>query len=255
MYKLKDVKVKRAGRVILDIDALTIEDDQFTVILGHNGSGKSTLVNLLSDQFSPEQGSVLLNNRPVSKYPAKALAKKVAYLPQQLPNVAGLNVEELVRLGRYPWRGVLGRWNHQDKHIIHEAMQQTGVSDYAKDLADQLSGGEKQRAWIAMLLAQQSQILMLDEPTSALDIQHQYQLMSLLQKLNKDTGCGIIVIIHDLNLALRYANRVVALKDGKVAFKGETKQLANETLLSALYSTSVTLIDHPTCDCKVALIC
>jgi len=255
MYKLNNVKVKRGGRVILDIDKLTIEDNQFTVILGHNGSGKSTLVNLLSDQFSPDQGSVLLNNRPVKQYSAKALAKTVAYLPQQLPNVAGLNVEELVRLGRYPWRGVLGRWNHQDRDIILEAMKQTGVETYAKHIADQLSGGEKQRAWVAMLLAQQSQILILDEPTSALDIRHQYQLMALLQRLNKQTGRGIIVIIHDLNLALRYANRVVALNKGKVAFEGDVSLLANETLLSDLYSTPVKLVDHPTQDGKVAVIC
>ncbi|MGF1694337.1 ABC transporter ATP-binding protein [Vibrio lamellibrachiae] len=255
MYKLTDVEVVRDQRTILSIPDLTIEDNQFTVVLGHNGSGKSTLVNLLSNQFSPEQGQVLLNEKRVGEYNPKQLAKSVAYLPQKLPEVAGLNVTELVRLGRFPWRGLFGRWNDQDAQIIEKSMQMTGVSQYANTIAEQLSGGERQRAWVAMLLAQQSDILILDEPTSALDIQHQYQLMGLLKELNEQTGKGIVVIIHDLNLALKYASRVVALKGGKVAFQGETELLHDEALLSDLYATPVKLMPHPTQNHKVAVVC
>ncbi|PMJ88735.1 ABC transporter ATP-binding protein [Vibrio sp. 10N.261.55.A7] len=255
MYKLRDIEVIRDGRNILSIPDLTIESDQFTVVLGHNGSGKSTLVNLLSNQFSPEKGSVWLNDKLVNDYKPKQLAKSVAYLPQKLPEVAGLSVSELVRLGRYPWRGVFGRWNDQDTELISQAMEMTGVTQYADTIAEQLSGGERQRAWVSMLLAQQSDILILDEPTSALDIQHQYQLMQLLKDLNEQTGKGIIVIIHDLNLALKYASRVVALKMGSVFFQGETKLLHNEAMLSELYSTSVKLIAHPTQNHKVAVVC
>ncbi|WP_047043907.1 ABC transporter ATP-binding protein [Vibrio mexicanus] len=255
MYRLSEVEVIRDERTILSIPNLTISSDQFTVILGHNGSGKSTLVNLLSNQFSAEKGQVTLNDKRVAEFSSKQLAQQVAYLPQKLPEVAGLTVRELVRLGRYPWRGVFGRWNQQDAQIINKAMMMTGVESYAESLADQLSGGERQRAWVSMLLAQQSDILILDEPTSALDIQHQYQLMALLKDLNEQTGKGIIVIIHDLNLALKYASRVIALKGGKVFFEGETENLHNESLLSELYSTPVKLINHPTQDCKVAVVC
>ncbi|BCL70598.1 Iron(3+)-hydroxamate import ATP-binding protein fhuC [Vibrio nigripulchritudo MADA3029] len=255
MYKLNEIKVIRDDKTILDIDSLTIDPKGFTVILGHNGSGKSTLVNLLAKQFAPEHGEIELNGQPISTFSAKALAKEVAYLPQKLPEVAGLNVKELVRLGRYPWRGVFGQWNSEDNQIIETAMMQTQVDDMSFELADQLSGGEKQRAWIAMLLAQQSNFLILDEPTSALDVQHQYQVMSLLKKLNQESGKGVLVILHDLNLALRFASHVIALKQGKVLFQGEHSLLLDEQRLSALYNTPVSLIDHPKHNHKVAIVC
>ncbi|PMG77403.1 ABC transporter [Shewanella sp. 10N.286.51.B7] len=255
MYQLNDVKVIRDQRTILDIEQLNIDPHALTVVLGHNGSGKSTLVNLLANQFQPEQGEITLADKTLSKYSAKDLARTVAYLPQKLPEVAGLNVAELVRLGRFPWRGTLGRWRDEDQAIIEQAMAETGVSDFKDTLAEQLSGGERQRTWVAMLLAQQAKLMILDEPTSALDIQHQYQLMELLSRLNKETGVGVIVILHDLNLALRFATQIIALKKGKIAFQGDTDILLDETLLSDLYATPVTLVDHPSKPHKVAIVC
>ncbi|MCE7577655.1 ABC transporter ATP-binding protein [Aliivibrio fischeri] len=255
MYQLKDVKVVREERVILNVEDLTIDPNALTVVLGHNGSGKSTLVNLLANQFAPEEGDVMLNQQKLTALNAKEFAKKVAFLPQKLPEVAGLNVEELVRLGRYPWRGVLGRFNKDDAVIIEDSMLKTGVNEFRNTLADQLSGGERQRAWVAMLLAQQSDILILDEPTSALDIHHQYQLMELLSDLNQKTGKGIIAILHDLNLTLRYATDIIALKSGDIAFHGKAHHLLDETLLSDLYATSIKLIDHPEYNHKVAIVC
>ena len=255
MYQLSDVKVIRDERTILDIEQLNIDPHALTVVLGHNGSGKSTLVNLLANQFQPEEGEITLAEQALNKFSAKELARTVAYLPQKLPEVAGLNVSELVRLGRFPWRGTLGRWRDEDQQIIEQAMEETGVTEFKDALADQLSGGERQRTWVAMLLAQQAKMMILDEPTSALDIQHQYQLMALLSRLNKETGVGVIVILHDLNLALRFATQIVALKKGKIAFQGDTDILLDEALLSDLYATPVTLIDHPTQAHKVAVIC
>ncbi len=260
MYSLSGVKVIRDKRTILDINQLEIPTNELTVVLGHNGSGKSTLVNLLSGQVKPDEGQVALNQQPLSGLSAKTLAKQVAYLPQKLPASAGLTVRELVRLGRFPWRGVLGRWQTRDQEIIHEAMQKTGVLPFADSLADMLSGGERQRAWVAMLLAQQTPVLILDEPTSALDIHHQYQLMGLLEQLNQEHGCGVIVILHDLNLTLRYATHVVALSQGKVVFNGETENLAQENRLTDLYKTPIKLISHPDQDLqnktnKVAVVC
>lgn len=245
MFKLNQVRVHRDNRDILSIDDLTIPTDGFTVVLGHNGSGKSTLVNLLSGQTQPDSGSVRLNQTEISQLSQKQLAREIAFLPQKLPDVAGLTVQELVKLGRFPWRGVFGRWQDNDKQIIQQAMEKTGVAQYADNLADKLSGGERQRAWVAMLLAQQSPVLILDEPTSALDIHHQYHLMDLLQELNKETGCGVLVILHDLNLALRYATHIVALKQGKIEFSGEKSLLLNEQRLSDLYQTDIQLLNHP----------
>ncbi|SDG67468.1 iron complex transport system ATP-binding protein [Vibrio xiamenensis] len=259
MFELSAIKMVRGQRTILDIDQLSIPTDQLTVVLGHNGSGKSTLMSLISGQQAPDQGGIELNQQNISHYNAKTLAKQVAFLPQKLPASAGLTVRELVRLGRFPWRGALGRWRKEDAEVIENAMAKTGVSDFADTLVDELSGGERQRAWVAMLLAQESPVLILDEPTSALDIQHQYQLMALLEELNKQQGCGVIVILHDLNLSLRYATHIVALKQGKVAFSGPACEQMDEQKLSSLYQTPIKLIDHPdssnSSNNKVAVVC
>ncbi len=260
MFHLQSVEMVRGGRTILSVDSLNIPTNELTVVLGHNGSGKSTLVNLLSGQMAPDKGSVELNGLSLASLKTKELAKQIAYLPQKLPSSAGLTVQELVRLGRFPWRGALGRWNSEDKPIIEQAMERTGVTPFAQSLADDLSGGERQRAWVSMLLAQQSPILILDEPTSALDVHHQFQLMALLAELNKTENVGIIVILHDLNLALRYATHIVALKKGQIAFEGNAELLLDEERLSALYESPITLIDHPApadtlASRKVAVVC
>ena len=260
MFQLSNIKVIRDDRTILKVPNLTIPTDKLTVVLGHNGSGKSTLVNLLSGQVQAEQGEVKLDNTSLSSLKSKELAKRIAYLPQKLPTSAGLTVSELVRLGRFPWRGAFGRWNQEDTAIIEQAMKRTGVDQFSSALADELSGGERQRAWVSMLLAQQSPLLILDEPTSALDVHHQFQLMSLLAELNRNEGVGIIVILHDLNLALRYATHIIALKQGKIAFEGGTDTLLSEKTLSELYESPIKLIDHPVpadtlASQKVAVVC
>ncbi len=260
MFELSDIRMNRGGRSILTIDQLQIPTNKLTVILGHNGSGKSTLVSLLAGQQPADSGKVYLNNQKLNQLTSKNLAREVAFLPQKLPASAGLSVKELVRLGRFPWRGTFGRWNKQDERIIADALQQTGMTPFTHTLADELSGGERQRAWVAMLLAQQAPVLILDEPTSALDIQHQYQLMALLEKLNQQQGCGIIVILHDLNLTLRYATHVVALNQGRIAFDGPTDILHDEQRLKELYRADIRLMDHPYSSLshspyKVAVVC
>lgn len=260
MFQLSNIKVVRDERTILSVEDLTIPTNELTVVLGHNGSGKSTLVNLLSGQMAPDHGTIELEGAPLSSLKSKDLAKKIAYLPQKLPASAGLTVQELVRLGRFPWRGALGRWNSEDKSIIQQAMERTGVAEFSQALADDLSGGERQRAWVSMLLAQQSPVLILDEPTSALDVHHQFQLMGLLSELNKKESIGVIVILHDLNLALRYATHIVALKKGQIAFEGDANKLLDEEALSELYNSPIRLIEHPApattvTSGKVAVIC
>ncbi|TBU90895.1 ABC transporter ATP-binding protein [Phytopseudomonas dryadis] len=254
MLRLNDIQVRRDGRLTLALDSLQLAGDQFTVILGHNGSGKSTLMNLIARQLLPDSGSLELDGKPLAAYSPRDFARRVAFLPQRLPEVAGLTVRELVRLGRFPWRGLLGRWQAEDRQVIELAMQQTDTLQYAEHLADTLSGGERQRAWIAMLLAQQSPLILLDEPTSALDLAHQYELMSLLRELNHGTGRGIVAILHDINLTARYADRIVALKQGRVFFDGTPEQLLHSPLLSALYDIDIQLIEQPGSARKIAVV-
>jgi ferric hydroxamate transport system ATP-binding protein len=254
MLELQGIRVHRDNRTILSLDELSLAADAFTVILGHNGSGKSTLMKLLARQMPPDEGRIALDGRPLGHYSQREFARRIAFLPQRLPEVVGLNVRELVRLGRFPWRGMLGRWQRADHALVEEAMSHTRVGQHAEHQADLLSGGERQRAWVAMLLAQQSPLLLLDEPTSALDLSHQYELLKLLQTLNREQGRGVIVILHDLNLALRFADRIVALKQGRLLFDRAPAELMSERLLSELYNIPIRLIDHPDQDEKIAVV-
>ncbi|TLX57756.1 ABC transporter ATP-binding protein [Stutzerimonas nosocomialis] len=254
MLNLQDITVRHDGRVTLDIPRLDIEEDAFTVILGHNGSGKSTLMNLIARQAEPAKGHLSLDGRPLEAYSQREFARRVAFLPQRLPEVAGLTVRELVRLGRFPWRGLLGRWRAEDLDAVEQAMRETDVHQFADHLADTLSGGERQRAWIAMLLAQASPLILLDEPTSALDLSHQYELMALLRMFNQTAGRGIVAILHDVNLTTRFADRVIALKQGRVFFDGTPDELLSSELLSALYDIDIQLVEQPGAARRIAVV-
>jgi iron-chelate-transporting ATPase len=245
MLKLHDIDVFRDQRSILKLEHLHIVRGEFTVILGHNGSGKSTLINLLARQLSPDSGQLQLHDKALHSFSQRAFAQQVAYLPQRLPDVPGLTVRELVRLGRYPWRGLFGLWQAEDHSRVEQAMEQTDTAQYADHLADSLSGGERQRAWIAMLLAQAAPMILLDEPTSALDLGHQYQLLDLLHQLNREQGLGVVAILHDINLSCRYADRIIALKQGRLFFDGTPTELLDEQLLSQLYDIDIQLLPQP----------
>ncbi len=253
MFELTDIHIHRNGRQILDINHLQLDTQSFTLLLGHNGSGKSTLLNLLARQTLPDQGIIRFNHRPLHQLKQRQLAREIAYLPQHLPEAPGLTVRELVRLGRFPWRGLLGRYTVEDDRIICHSMQQTGVAEFADMLVDQLSGGERQRAWIAMLLAQESPLLILDEPTAALDLAHQYELLSLLKNLHQEHNRGVILVLHDINLALRFASQVIALKAGKPVFQGDISEFANQQSLSELFNIDIELLEHN--GHKVAIVC
>ncbi|WP_067516633.1 ABC transporter ATP-binding protein [Endozoicomonas ascidiicola] len=253
MFALNDISVSHQNRPVLDIHDLAIDSRQFTLILGHNGSGKSTLLNILSRQQKPDTGSVSLNNKALAKYREKALARELAYLPQHIPEAPGLTVRELVRLGRFPWRGALGRFTPADNEAIDRAIDQTDIRNMEHQLVDQLSGGERQRAWIAMLLAQDSPILMLDEPVSALDISHQYELMTLLKKLHDEQNRGVVVVLHDLNLALQFAEQIIALKHGQVVYHDSVDDFSSSVRLSSLFNRTIEVIEHH--EKKVAVVC
>ncbi|KZM39812.1 ABC transporter [Marinomonas sp. SBI22] len=255
MFELNNIKVERASRTILSIPHLSLPSDQVCVVLGHNGSGKTTLIQSLANQLVPDQGEVLLNTQNIQSLSQRQLAQKIGYLPQGLPSAAGLSVRELICMGRYPWHGAFGRFTKQDGDIVDKAIEQVGIAHYANQFIDDLSGGERQRAWVAMLLTQQSPVLLLDEPTSALDISHQYELMRLLQQLNRETGQGMIIVLHDINLASRFADHILAMRQGQCFFQGTPAQFMQSERLEAMYGVPMSLIDHPSNDSKVALIC
>lgn len=225
MYELNGIRMVRNERTILSIDHLEIPTHELTLILGHNGSGKSTLASIISGLVKPDAGTTKLEGCDLFTLSERERAQRAAFLPQKLPASEGLTCRELVRLGRFPWRGLFGRWRAEDEAAVDEALAATGSAQYAQSYVDDLSGGERQRVWISMLLAQASPVMILDEPTSALDVRHQYGTLALLERLNRETGRGVIAIIHDINLALRFATHIVALKDGKVLFSGGAELL------------------------------
>lgn len=254
MFDLTDVVVRHGPRTVLQVERLSLARDAFTVILGHNGSGKSTLMGLLARQHRPDGGDIRLDGTPLRAFGQRDFARTVAFLPQRLPEVPGLTVRELARLGRFPWRGALGRWRAEDDAAVAAALDRTDVAPHADTLVDHLSGGERQRAWIAMLLAQDAPILMLDEPISALDVAHQVEVLALLRRLNRETRCGVIVILHDVNLAAAHADRIVALKGGRIAFDGGPRELLRTDVLSGLYGLDIALVPHPSRPEPVAVI-
>ena len=253
MLQLSEIRHAYAGRTVLDIDALAFAPGAFTAILGHNGSGKTTLMRLLAREIRPSGGEIRLDGRPLGQWPPKPFARRLAHLPQRLPDVPGLTVRELSGLGRFPWRGALGRWRTEDDAAVVRALVDTGTERFADAFVDELSGGERQRAWIAMLLAQEAPLLLLDEPIAALDPAHQIEVLRLLARLRHEGGRDVIAILHDVNLAARFADRIIALKAGQVTFDGTPSELMQARTLSTLYDIEIELVPRPGAALPVAV--
>jgi iron-chelate-transporting ATPase len=245
MYVLNDLSFTVAGRPLLQPLSLQIPDGRVTGLIGHNGSGKSTLIKLLARQQAASAGNIALDGRPLDAWSDREFARQVAYLPQQLPAVEGLTVRELVGFGRYPWHGALGRLGEEDHARIAEAMQLTDIDRFADRWVDSLSGGERQRVWLAMLLAQNSRYLLLDEPTSALDIAHQVDLLALVRELSHDLGLGVVVVLHDVNMAARYCDHLIALHGGRLLAQGSPAELLRSDTLQAIYGIPMGVMPHP----------
>ena len=245
MYVLNDLSFTVAGRPLLQPLSLQIPDGRVTGLIGHNGSGKSTLIKLLARQQAASAGKIELDGRPLGAWSDREFARQVAYLPQQLPAVEGLTVRDLVGFGRYPWHGALGRLAEEDHARIAEAMRLTDIDRFADRWVDSLSGGERQRVWLAMLLAQNSRYLLLDEPTSALDIAHQVDLLALVRELSHELGLGVVVVLHDVNLAARYCDHLIALHGGRLLAQGSPAELLKSDTLQAIYGIPMGVMPHP----------
>lgn len=254
-FTLKNASFEVPGRTLLQPLSLTFPPGKVTGLIGHNGSGKSTLLKMLGRHHAASSGEVLLNQQPVGRWNSKAFARQVAYLPQQLPAAEGMTVRELVAIGRYPWHGALGRFGQEDRDRVEDAIALVGLNAFAGRLVDSLSGGERQRAWLAMMVAQNSRCLLLDEPTSALDIAHQVEVLALIKALSQQRGLTVIAVLHDINMAARYCDHLVALRQGAMIAEGDAEAIMQAEVLGAIYGIPMGILPHPQGGAPVSFVC
>lgn len=231
----EDLNIAYEDHLIVKNLSVHIPDKKITTIIGPNGCGKSTLLKAITRIISNHTGSVLLDGKNILKENTKILAKKMAILPQSPESVSGLTVGELVSYGRFPYQKGFGRLTKKDYEIIDWSLEVTGTSDFKYRPVDSLSGGQRQRVWIAMALAQETEIIFLDEPTTYLDMAHQLEVLELLQKLNVEQERTIIMVLHDLNQAARFADYIIALKDGEIVKADTCEQVINHQVLKEVF--------------------
>ncbi|PPY39681.1 iron-enterobactin transporter ATP-binding protein [Cronobacter sakazakii] len=224
---------------------VAIPDGKFTAIIGPNGCGKSTLLRTLSRLMKPLGGQVRLDGEAIQHFATKEVARRIGLLAQNASAPGDITVAELVARGRYPHQPLFTRWRDEDERAVQKAMAATGVTALADQSVDTLSGGQRQRAWIAMVLAQETSILLLDEPTTWLDISHQIDLLELLCTLNREQGYTLAAVLHDLNQACRYANHLIALRDGKIIAEGAPSEIVDAALIEAIYGLRCMIIEDP----------
>jgi ABC-type cobalamin/Fe3+-siderophores transport system ATPase subunit len=232
-------------RTVLHELDLDIPDGSFTVIVGPNACGKSTLLRALARLLKPSEGAVLLDGREIGSYSAKEVARVVGLLPQSSIAPDGITVVDLVSRGRFPHQKLLRQWSEVDERAVRDAMAATSVSDLATWPVDELSGGQRQRVWVAMALAQQTPLLLLDEPTTFLDIAHQVELLDLFARLNRDSGRTLVAVLHDLNQASRYADNLLAMKDGRVIAQGAPRDIVTAELVFEVFGLRSRIIPDP----------
>ncbi len=254
LFALDDVSFAVAGRTILAPLTLRLDQNRITGLIGPNGSGKSTLVKLLARQESPTTGRIRFLGEDVAAGSDRAFARRLAYLPQFMPPTDGMNVEEFVALGRFPWHGTFGRFTPTDQEKVDEAIAQTELAGLRTRLVDSLSGGERQRVWLAMLLAQDARCLVLDEPTSALDISHQADMLALVKELATLRGLSVIIVLHDINMAARICDRLIALGEGAIVADGPPEEIMRPEALRRIYGISMGIFTHPVSGAPVGYV-
>jgi iron complex transport system ATP-binding protein len=230
--------------IINELD-LEIPKGEVTVFIGGNGCGKSTLLRSIARLLKPQTGAILLEGEAISKLSTKEIARKMAILPQSPSAPEGLTVLQLVKQGRYPYQTWLKQWSEEDEDKVTAALEATGIIHLKDRTVDSLSGGQRQRAWIAMTLAQDTDIILLDEPTTYLDMTHQIEILDLLYELNEKEGRTIVMVLHDLNLACRYAHNIVAIKDQKIFAQGKPEVVINCGLVKNVFGMNCEVTIDP----------
>ncbi|MCG0238159.1 MAG: ABC transporter ATP-binding protein [Firmicutes bacterium] len=245
VLRTEGLTVAYGERPVLDGLTLTIPAGRITALVGRNGCGKSTLLRALARLLRPRGGTVYLDGASIFRMPTREVARRLGILPQAPSAPEGLTVRELVALGRYPHQGWLRQWSEADERAVESALAATGMLDLADRPLDALSGGQRQRAWIAMALAQETEILLLDEPTTYLDMAHQVEVLELLYELNQARGRTIVMVLHDLNQACRYAHHLVALKDGRIYAQGDPREVVTPEMVREVFGIECCVLTDP----------
>ncbi|MEV4733565.1 ABC transporter ATP-binding protein [Saccharopolyspora sp. NPDC049426] len=243
--RASDLKLAYGERVVVDGLDFEVASGTITAVIGPNGCGKSTLLRALGRLLQPQRGEVLLDGKKIHKMSTKEVARVLGVLPQSPAAPEGLTVADLVARGRHPHQSWYRQWSSDDESAVAEALAMTGIGDLAERTLDELSGGQRQRAWLSMALAQGTDLLLLDEPTTYLDLSHQVDVLELVGKLHDESGRTVVMVLHDLNLAARYADRLVAMKDGAVVASGEPDQVLTEELLADVFDLRARVIPDP----------
>ncbi|TQL66773.1 iron complex transport system ATP-binding protein [Nocardioides albertanoniae] len=241
----ESVSLGYGGDPVVDGVSLEIPDGLTTVIVGANGCGKSTLLRGMARLLKPSSGQVVLDGKAVHKQPTRAVAKTLGLMPQSPIAPEGITVVDLVGRGRQPHRGALQRWSSDDDAAVADALELTNTLDLADRIVDELSGGQRQRVWVAMALAQQTDLLLLDEPTTFLDVAHQIDLLDLLHGLRETRGTTVVMVLHDLNLAARYADHLVAMAGGTVAATGTPVEVVTADRVEEIFGLEAQVIPDP----------
>ena len=241
----ENLELGYGNRTVVENLDLNVPPGRITCIVGANACGKSTLLRSMSRLLSPRGGHVLLDGKDVHRLPAKKLARTLGLLPQSPIAPEGIVVADLVGRGRHPHQRVLSRWSREDDAAVADALAATHTTELAERSVDELSGGQRQRVWIAMVLAQQTDLLLLDEPTTFLDVSHQVEVLDLLTDLNRDRGTTIVMVLHDLNLAARYADHLVAMADGSIYASGDPSDVLTGETVKAVFGLDSRVISDP----------
>ncbi|MBJ7993780.1 ABC transporter ATP-binding protein [Bacillus mycoides] len=218
-----------------------IELGKITTIIGPNGCGKSTLLGVMSRNYAPRSGEVILDGKAISQYKPKEFARKLAVVHQQNEAPADITVEKLTSFGRMPYRNVFSSYNEEDREAIERALTCTNLQEKRDKAIHALSGGERQRVWIAMTLAQNTPMLFLDEPTTYLDIYYQLEILELIKELNEVYGLTIVMVLHDINQAIRYSDHIIVMKDGEIVRKGTPNDVVTEDMIKSIYGVEVVM--------------
>ena len=240
-----DVRLGYHDAVVVDGVSLAVPDGRITVIVGANACGKSTLLRGLARLLKPRGGRVLLDGEAIFDLPTRAVARVLGLLPQTPIAPDGITVVDLVSRGRHPHQGLFARWTAEDEQAVAAALAATHTTDLADRVVDELSGGQRQRVWIAMALAQGTDLLLLDEPTTFLDLAHQVEMLDLLADLNARSGTTIVMVLHELNLAARYADHLVAMRDGAVVAEGAPAEVVTEETMRAVFGLESRVVPDP----------
>ncbi|GAB6898298.1 ABC transporter ATP-binding protein [Kineosporia succinea] len=241
----RDLSLGYDGHRVVEGLNLDIPPGRLTMIVGPNACGKSTTLRSMARLLVPTSGAVLLDGKDIQKSATKDVAAVLGILPQTPVAPDGIIVSDLVSRGRYPHQGWLRRWTAQDDEAVAEAMRATSVLELASRPVDALSGGQRQRVWIAMALAQRTDLLLLDEPTTYLDVAHQLEVLDLLVDLNTTRGTTVVVVLHDLNLACRYADHLVAMRLGKVMAQGDPREVVTADLIEEIFGMRCSVVPDP----------